>query len=182
MDWNLLVPVMVLAAAPRLPAGAGLATRPPGVPAHTFSIVARDPATGELGVAVPSHYFSVRPLVRSAEARVAPAAILVVSGKPSGKPWADRVMDLRVEDSPEPIKELRRLVRLRRAYNYEDAGDNAISAKNPEEALRMYEKAASLAPDVVELQFWAAISMYTNQREKDALALFRKVFAREARW
>ena len=110
------------------------------------------------------------------------AAILVVSGKPSGKPWADRVMDLRVEDSPEPIKELRRLVRLRRAYNYEDAGDNAISAKHPEEALRMYEKAASLAPDVVELQFWAAISMYTNQREQDALALFRKVFAREARW
>jgi hypothetical protein len=28
-------------------------------PVHTFSIVARDPATGELGVAVQSHWFSV---------------------------------------------------------------------------------------------------------------------------
>ena len=110
------------------------------------------------------------------------AAILIVKAKPSGKPWNDRVMDLRVEDSPEPIKELRRLVRLRRAYDFEDAGDNAISAKNPEEALKMYESAMKLAPDVVELQFWAAVSMYTNNREKEALTLFHRVFAREARW
>jgi len=110
------------------------------------------------------------------------AAILIVKAKSSGKPWADRVMDLRVEDSPEPIRELRRLARLRRAYDFEDQGDNAISAKHPEEALRMYEQAMTLAPDVVELQFWAAVSMYTNHREADARVLFRKVFAREARW
>ena len=110
------------------------------------------------------------------------AAILIVKAKASGKPWMDRVMDLRVEDSPEPIKELRRLVRLRRAYDFEDAGDNAISAKSPEEALKMYEQAMKLAPDVVELQFWAAVSMYTNNREKEALTLFHRVFAREARW
>jgi tetratricopeptide (TPR) repeat protein len=91
-------------------------------------------------------------------------------------------MDLRVEDHPEPIKELRRLVRLRRAYNLEDAGDNAIAAKQPEEALKMYEQASSMAPDVVELQFWAAVSMYTNGREKEALALFKRVFEREPRW
>jgi uncharacterized Ntn-hydrolase superfamily protein len=110
------------------------------------------------------------------------AAILVVKAESSGKPWADRIMDLRVEDSPEPIKELRRLVRLRRAYNFEDAGDNAISAKRPDEALEMYEQAAQPAPDVVELQFWAAVSMYTNGRESESLALFHRVFAREARW
>ena len=73
-------------------------------------------------------------------------------------------------------------MRLRRAYNLEDAGDNAIAAKQPEEALTMYEQAASMAPDVVELQFWAAVSMYTNQREKDALSLFKRVFEREPRW
>ena len=39
-----------------------------------------------------------------------------------------------------------------------------------------------LAPDVVELQFWAAVSMYTNGREKEGLDLFRKVFAKERRW
>ncbi len=110
------------------------------------------------------------------------AAIVVVKARSSGKPWADRLFDLRVEDSPEPLQELRRLVRLRRAYNLEDAGDNAIAEKRPEEALRHYEEAMKLAPDVVELQFWAAVSMYTNGRRQEALPLFRKVFAKEARW
>jgi uncharacterized Ntn-hydrolase superfamily protein len=110
------------------------------------------------------------------------AAMVIVKAQSSGKPWADRVIDLRVEDSPAPLKELRRLIRLRRAYNLEDAGDNAIAAKKPEEALKMYEQATKLAPDVVELQFWAAVSMFTNGREAEALKLFRTVFARENRW
>ena len=107
---------------------------------------------------------------------------LVVKGQSSGKPWADRLFDLRVEDSAPPLVELRRLVTLRRAYHLEDAGDEAIAAKRPAEALRFYEQAMKLAPDVVELQFWAAVSMYTNGREAEALKLFRAVFAREARW
>ena len=110
------------------------------------------------------------------------AAIVVVKARSSGKPWADRLFDLRVEDGAEPLKELRRLVRLRRAYNLEDAGDNAIAERRPEEAMRHYEEAMRLAPDVVELQFWAAVSMYTNGRRQEALPLFRKVFAKEARW
>ena len=41
---------------------------------HTYSIVARDPRTGELGVAVQSHYFSVGPVVPWAEAGVGAVA------------------------------------------------------------------------------------------------------------
>src|SRR6185503_283488 len=43
-------------------------------PLHTFSIVARDPATGELGVAVQSHWFSVGTAVPWAEAGVGAVA------------------------------------------------------------------------------------------------------------
>jgi uncharacterized Ntn-hydrolase superfamily protein len=110
------------------------------------------------------------------------AAILIVKAESSGKPWVDRVMDLRVEDHPQPLVELRRLVNLRRAYNAEDAGDNAIAAKDPVEALRQYEIAAKLAPEVVELQFWAAVSMYANDRQAEAREVFRRVFAKERRW
>ncbi len=46
----------------------------PARPVHTFSIVARDPATGELGVAVQSHWFSVGPIVAWAEAGVGAVA------------------------------------------------------------------------------------------------------------
>ena len=279
--------------------------RAPSPLAHTYSIVARDPKTGEMGVAVQSHYFSVGPIVPWAEAGVdavatqslvlvdygpkglalmkqgktakealdalvkadsardgrqvamvdakgnvaaytgkgaipfcgqksgnqyscqanlmasdkvwpamaeafekaqgdlaermmqaleagqkaggdirgmQSAAILIVKSESTGKPWNDRVMDLRVEDSPQPLKELRRLIKLRRAYDLEDQGDNFISEKKPDEALKAYEQAAKLAPDVVELKFWAAVSMYTNGRESEALKVFHEVFSRESQW
>jgi uncharacterized Ntn-hydrolase superfamily protein len=110
------------------------------------------------------------------------AAMVIVKAKSSGKPWNDKVIDLRVEDSHDPLGELRRLIKLRRAYNHEDAGDAAISAKKPDEALKHYEQAMKLAPDVVELEFWAAVSMYTNDRVPESLRHFRHVFQREHRW
>jgi uncharacterized Ntn-hydrolase superfamily protein len=110
------------------------------------------------------------------------AAMLVVKGTPSGKPWNDVVVNLRVEDHDHPLVELRRLLRLRRAYNLEDQGDNFTSEKKSAEAAKAYDEAMKLAPDVVELQFWAAVTMYSNDRKADALPLFKKVFAREARW
>ncbi len=110
------------------------------------------------------------------------AALLIVKSQSSGKPWSDKVIDLRVEDSPEPLKELRRLIRLRRAYNKEDEGDNLIAEKKSKEALAAYAEAARLAPDVVELQFWAAVTMFGEGQEAEALKLFRNVFYRERRW
>jgi uncharacterized Ntn-hydrolase superfamily protein len=116
-------------------------------PVHTFSIVARDPATGELGVAVQSHWFSVGPAqaaggdIRGRQS----AALIVVTGKPTGKPWVDRTFDLRVDDHAEPLKELRRLVVLQRAYNHMNAGDLAVERKDNQGALREYSAAAALA-------------------------------------
>src|SRR5882672_4535371 len=60
------------------------------------------------------------------------AALIVVTGKPTGQAWKDRVFDLRVDDSAEPLKELRRLVTLQRAYNHMNAGDLAVEKKDNE--------------------------------------------------
>jgi uncharacterized Ntn-hydrolase superfamily protein len=297
MNWVTLTPVMLVLASP--------AASPPSPVAHTFSIVARDSVTGELGVAVQSHYFSVGPIVPWAEAGVGAvatqslvlvdygprgldlmrsgmgaqqaldsllkadahnegrqvgmvdakgtvatytgkncipdaghrmgsqytvqanlmsnptvwpamaeayekaqgdlgermlqaleagqkaggdirgqqsAAILVVRAQSTGKPWKDWVYNLRVEDSQEPIKELRRLVRLQRAYVRNTEGDDFMAEQKPAEAMKAYEESAAMAPEVVELQFWAALTMYTNGREAEALKLFRTVFSRERLW
>jgi uncharacterized Ntn-hydrolase superfamily protein len=40
----------------------------------------------------------------------------------AGAQSAPRTFDLRVDDSPEPLKELRRLVTLQRAYNHNERG------------------------------------------------------------
>src|SRR5207247_10192436 len=66
------------------------------------------------------------------------AALLVVAGKSTGRLWVDRTFDLRVDDSPDPLKELRTLVQLQRAYNYMNAGDAAVTRKDNEAALREY--------------------------------------------
>jgi uncharacterized Ntn-hydrolase superfamily protein len=274
-------------------------------PVHTFSIVARDPDTGELGVAVQSHWFSVGPIVAWAEAGVgavatqsfvdpsygkngldlmragksAPdtlkellgkddakevrqvamidaqgrveawtgrndiqaaghivgknfsvqanlmlndkvwpamarafentkgdladrmlaaldaaqaeggdirgrqsAALIVVTGKPTGQAWKDRTFDLRVDDSPQPLQELRRLVRLQRAYNHMNAGDLAVEKKDNEGALREYSAAEKLVPDNAEMIYWHAVALVNMGRVDESLPLFRKVFAMDRNW
>src|SRR5207244_8526571 len=69
--------VLVVLAILGIPTGAADAQTGPPVPArpvHTYSIVARDPATGDLGVAVQSHWFSVGAVVPWAEAGVGAVA------------------------------------------------------------------------------------------------------------
>lgn len=110
------------------------------------------------------------------------AAIVIVSGKPTGIPYKDRIMDLRVEDHPEPLKELRRLVSISKAYAFMNEGDERLTARDPEGAMDAYKRAMSLAPDIVEIQFWSAVTLFSNGREDEALEIFSKVFAKEGRW
>jgi uncharacterized Ntn-hydrolase superfamily protein len=110
------------------------------------------------------------------------AALIVVTGKPTGKPWADRVFDLRVDDSSEPLKELRRLLTLQRAYNHMNAGDLAVEKKDNEGALREYAAAEKLVPNNAEMTYWHAVALVKMNRTEEALPLFRKVFAMDKNW
>ena len=110
------------------------------------------------------------------------AAIVIVKGRRSNRPWADRVMDLRVEDSKQPIVELRRLVTLWRAYRNVDEGDALITEGKVEEAMKAYSQAARLAPGNDEILFWQAATLWKLGREKEATPIFRQVFARDHRW
>jgi uncharacterized Ntn-hydrolase superfamily protein len=110
------------------------------------------------------------------------AAILIVKGKRSNKPWQDRIMDLRVEDNPHPIAELKRLVKTWRAYRNVDQGDAYATEGKIEDAMKAYAEGARLAPGNDEIIFWQAASLWQLGREKEATPLFRKVFARDHRW
>jgi uncharacterized Ntn-hydrolase superfamily protein len=110
------------------------------------------------------------------------AAILIVRLEPTGRIWRDRLIDLRVEDNPHPIEELRRLVDLQRAYEHETKGDDYLAQDNLEEALREYTAAAALAPGNIELIFWQAVSLINVGRESEALPLFKEVFKADENW
>jgi uncharacterized Ntn-hydrolase superfamily protein len=110
------------------------------------------------------------------------AALVVVTGKPTGRPWADRTFDLRVDDHFAPLEELRRLVVLQRAYNHMNAGDKAMEQRDHPKALEEYLTAARLAPGNVEVVYWHAVALVNMQRVDEALPLFRSVFARDRNW
>lgn len=110
------------------------------------------------------------------------AALIVVTGKPTGQAWKDRTFDLRVDDNPEPLKELRRLVTLQRAYNHMNAGDLAVEKKDNEAALREYSAAEKLVPDNAEMIYWHAVALVNMGRVDESLPLFRKVFAMDKNW
>src|SRR5215218_2243153 len=84
------------------------------------------------------------------------AAMLVVPSE--GDPWATRV-DLRVEDHPDPLDELGRVLGLQRAYEMAGEADEVLGAGDAEAASRLYIGAAELAPQSDELLFWAGLSI-----------------------
>jgi len=110
------------------------------------------------------------------------AAMIVVTGKPTGQAWKDRIFDLRVDDSPQPLRELRRLVKLQRAYNHMNAGDLAVEKKDNEGALREYSAAEKLVPDNAEMIYWHAVALVNMGRVDESLPLFRRVFAMDRNW
>jgi uncharacterized Ntn-hydrolase superfamily protein len=110
------------------------------------------------------------------------AALVVVTGKPTGKPWADRTFDVRVDDNAQPLKELRRLVKLQRAYNFMNAGDDAVEHKDHPRALANYSAAAKLVPGSAEIVYWHAVALVNMGRVDESLPLFKRVFAMEPNW
>jgi uncharacterized Ntn-hydrolase superfamily protein len=110
------------------------------------------------------------------------AAMLIVKSESTGRSWADRVLELRIEDHPTPIAELRRLLQIHRAYEHMNAGDLAVEHDDLKLAMAEYGEAAELLPGNVEVQYWAAVTLATSGELEQALPIFRTVFAADPNW
>ncbi|RMF07986.1 MAG: DUF1028 domain-containing protein [Candidatus Neomarinimicrobiota bacterium] len=110
------------------------------------------------------------------------AAMLIVTGEPTGIPWKDVILDLRVDDHPEPLKELARLLRIHRAYDHANQGDLYVEKKEIGKALKEYDLAAKLYPENPELPYWTAVTLASEGRLAEALPIFREVFHTNAAW
>ncbi|RZK34338.1 MAG: DUF1028 domain-containing protein, partial [Hymenobacter sp.] len=110
------------------------------------------------------------------------AALLVVRGQATEGPWADRLVDLRVDDSAAPLPELRRLLQLHRAYEHMNAGDLAVEKNNMPTAIAEYQAAEKMFPQNLEMQYWHAITLANKQQVPAALALLGPIFRQEPNW
>lgn len=110
------------------------------------------------------------------------AALRIVAAKDTGSPLADVAFDLRVEDHAEPLRELRRLVDSKRAYDRVDAGDEAAAAGDSEGALEHYAAAHAALPDNHELAFWHGVALAGLGREDEARELIRPAIEANEGW
>jgi len=108
--------------------------------------------------------------------------MLVVDGEKGIKTWEHVLINLRVDDHPEPIQELERLLNIQRAYFFMDEGDALLSKDKTMQAMQKYAQAAELAPNLVELPFWQAVTLAESGRLKEALPIFKEVFAKDTNW
>jgi len=110
------------------------------------------------------------------------AAILVVKGTSNDKPWEERLVDLRVDDHPQAVNEITRLLKMHRAYEHMNEGDLAIEEGNVDKALQEYGQAREMFPQNVEMTYWTAVSMANAGRLQQALPLFKEVFNKNKNW
>ena len=110
------------------------------------------------------------------------AALLVVRGKATGKPWQDRLIDLRVEDHPRAVEEIERLLKVFRAYEHMNNGDLAVEKGQVDKALTEYGAAQAMFPENLEMKYWTAVSLVNIGKLDQALPLFKQVFQKDANW
>jgi uncharacterized Ntn-hydrolase superfamily protein len=109
-------------------------------------------------------------------------AILVVKAEPSDQPWNDVLVDLRVEDHPDPIGEMTRLLNLHRGYEQMNAGDLALEKGDLAAAEKAYGLAEAILGDNLEAKYWHAVAMVNAGEIDRALPIFAEVFDRGENW
>jgi uncharacterized Ntn-hydrolase superfamily protein len=106
------------------------------------------------------------------------AALLVVPG--TGEAWRTR-FDLRVDDHPEPLPEMRRLLRFARAYELASQADSLLAEGARGAASGLYTRAAELAPEADELIFWAGLGVAADDLDA-GVELIRRAAERKPAW
>jgi uncharacterized Ntn-hydrolase superfamily protein len=110
------------------------------------------------------------------------AAMVVVAGKNTGRPWDDRIIDLRVEDAAEPLPELRRLLRIKRAYITAGDADALEESGDMKGAVAKLHEALAIAPEMIELRFMTGVTMAGAGDVDGGCVLIAEAIRKNKRW
>ncbi|MFN3871740.1 MAG: tetratricopeptide repeat protein, partial [Ignavibacterium sp.] len=98
------------------------------------------------------------------------------------KLWEDRYIDLRVEDHSDPISEIKRLLKVFRAYEHMNNGDLAVEKNDMKLAMEHYSAAMKMFPENLEMKYWTAVTLVNTGQLDNALPLFKEIFAADDNW
>ena len=109
------------------------------------------------------------------------AALIVVPGQITDT-WTNKTVDLRVDDNPKPLVELRRLYNTHLAYEHMNSGDLAVEKNNMQLAMTEYNAAMKLFPSNLEMQYWTAITLANNKQVAKAATMLKAIYAKNKNW
>ena len=110
------------------------------------------------------------------------AALLVENNIKDESPWKHLIADLRVDDHPHPLKELRRLLRIQNAYALMNQADEFLLKEQNDKAKKICEAVAKIGLNNDELKFWQAVTMVEICLIDKALPIFKTVFKKNKNW
>jgi len=110
------------------------------------------------------------------------ACLLVVKGNSTGNLWEDRLIDLRVEDNPNPVDEIKRLLLVYRAYEHMNKGDFAVEKNDMKLAMEEYNAAMKMFPENLEMKYWTAVTLANTGEIEKSLPMFKEIFAADSNW
>jgi len=96
--------------------------------------------------------------------------------------WSGKLVDLRVEDHPDPLPELRRLLRYQRGYDWVSRGDDHLAARRYAEALTDYRRGLEIVPEVEELRYWVGLGMLMTEERDQGLQMLKEILQNDPGW
>jgi uncharacterized Ntn-hydrolase superfamily protein len=110
------------------------------------------------------------------------AAMVVVAAAGTGRSWTDRIIDLRVEDAAEPLQELRRLLRIKRAYMTAGDADQLEEQGDVPGAIAKLHEALAIAPEMTELCMMTGVTMAAAGDLDGGCKLIAEAARKNPRW
>jgi len=98
------------------------------------------------------------------------ARILVVGPEQLSKPWMEIVTDIRVDDHPEPLTELSRLLEIQNAYSN-------LSKYQEGDAIE-----SELSSEISEIAFWRSVDLVSKGRHEEARELVKVALEEHPGW
>ncbi len=110
------------------------------------------------------------------------AALVVFAAEATTGPWNDKLIDLRVDDSDNPIKEIDRLLKVYRAYDYMNQGDLYVEKNDMKRAMEAYNAAMRMFPKNLEMQYWTAVTLANDKQIEKASEMLQGIYAQDKNW
>jgi uncharacterized Ntn-hydrolase superfamily protein len=110
------------------------------------------------------------------------AALLIVAPNATKEPWNDKTLDLRVDDSENPINEIDRLLKVFRAYEHMNQGDLYVEKNEMKNAMVEYNAAMKMFPENLEMQYWTAITLANDTQIENASQMLQIIYEKDENW